>query len=149
MGRGRSSRFYQNLVKDKKIAVQSACMSGFPGDKFPSLILIFAVPAAGKTSAECQAAIEEEIEKIKKESVTEDELTKFKRSTIKGLLGQMKSNPQMAALLTYGDVVLGGYGKALDQVEEYKAITAEDVKRVANQYFVKTHRTIGEIIPEK
>jgi predicted Zn-dependent peptidase len=61
----------------------------------------------------------------------------------------MKSNPQMASLLTYGDVVLGGYGKALDQVEEYKAITAEDVKRVANQYFVKTHRTIGEIIPEK
>jgi len=149
MGRGRSSRLYQNLVKDKKIAIQSACMSGFPGDKFPNLIVIFAVPAAGKTSAECQAAIEEEIEKIKKESVTEDELTKFKRSTIKGLLGQMKSNPQMASLLTYGDVVLGGYGKALDQVEEYKAITAEDVKRVANQYFVKTHRTIGEIIPEK
>jgi predicted Zn-dependent peptidase len=149
MGRGRSSRLYQSLVKDKKVAVQVVCQSGFPGDKFPNLIVMIAVPAAGKTSAECQAAIEEEIEKIKKESVTEDELTKFKRSTIKGLLGQMKSNPQMASLLTYGDVVLGGYGKALDQVEEYKAITAEDVKRVANQYFVKTHRTVGEIIPEK
>jgi predicted Zn-dependent peptidase len=149
MGRGRSSRLYENLVKEKKVAVQSSCMSGFPGDKFPNLILIITVPAAGKTSAECQAAIEEEIERIKKESVTEDELTKFKRSTIKNLLGQMKSNTQMASLLTYGDVVLGGYGKALDQVDEYRAITAEDVKRVANQYFVKTHRTIGELIPEK
>jgi len=149
VGRGRSSRLYQNLVKDKKIAIQASCMSGFPGDKFPNLIVFIAVSAQGKTSAECQAAIEEEIEKIKKESVTEEELTKFKRSTIKGLLGQMKSNTQMAAMLAYADVVLGGYEKVFDQIADYRAITAEDVKRVANQYLVKTNRTIGEIIPEK
>lgn len=149
IGRGRSSRLYQNLVKDKKIAIQAGCQSGFPGDKFPNLLFFFAVSAQGRTAAECQAAIEEETERIKKESVTEDELTKFKRTTIKGLLGQMKSNTQMAAMLTYADVVLGGYEKAFDQIEDYKAITADDVKRVANQYLVKTNRTIGEIIPEK
>ncbi|MGA2532700.1 MAG: pitrilysin family protein [Candidatus Aminicenantales bacterium] len=149
VGRGRSSRLYQALVKDKKLAIQTSCMNGFPGDKFPNLVVFYAISAQGKTSAECQAAIEEEIEKIKKESVTEDELTKFKRSTIKGLLGQMKSNPRMAAMLTYADVVLGGYEKAFDQIEDYKAITAEDVKRVANTYLVKTNRTVGEIIPEK
>jgi len=149
LGQGRSSRFYTTLVKDRKIAVAAQSFSGFPGDKFPNLIAFMVIPAAGKTSAECQAAIEDEIEKIKKESVTEDELTKFKRSTIKSLLNQMSSNPQMAELLTYADVVLGGYGKALDQVDEIKALTAEDVKRVANQYLVKNNRTIGEIVPEK
>jgi predicted Zn-dependent peptidase len=149
IGRGRSSRFYQSLVKDKKIAIQAMSMSGFPGEKFPNLIVFIAVPAAGKNSAECLTAIDEEIEKFKKESVTEDELTKFKRSTIKSLLGQMKSNTQMAALLTYADVVLGGYEKGFDQIEQYKAITAEDVKRVANQYLLKKNRTIGEIVPEK
>jgi predicted Zn-dependent peptidase len=149
MGRGRSSRLYENLVKTKRIAIQASCMSGFPGDKFPNLIAFIAVPSQGKTSAECRAAIEEEIERIQKDPVTEDELTKFKRSTIKSLLGQMKSNTQMAALLTYGDVVLGGYGKVFDQIDEYKAITADDVKRVAGQYLVKTRRTIGEITPEK
>ena len=149
VGQGRSSRLYQTLVKDKKVAIQAGCMNGFPGDKFPNLVVFYAISAQGKTSAECQAAIEEEIEKIQKESVTEDELTKFKRSTIKGLLGQMKSNPRMAAMLTYADVVLGGYEKAFDQIEDYKAITAEDVKRVANTYLVKTKRTIGEILPEK
>ncbi len=149
IGQGRSSRLYQTLVKDKKIAVQASCSSGFPGDKFPSLIFFFAVPAAGKTSVECLVLIEGETEKIKKESVTEDELTKFKRSTIKGLLNQMRSNTQMAALLTYADVVLGGYGRVFDQVDEIRALTAADVKRVANQYLVSTNRTIGEIIPEK
>ncbi len=149
LGRGRSSRLYQSLIKEKKTAVQAICQSGYPGDKFSNLIVCYAVSAQGKTSAECLAAIEEELEKIKKESVTEDELTKFKRATVKDLLGQMKSNTQMAALLTYADVVLGGYGELFDQVDKIKAITADDVKRVANQYLVKTNRTIGEIIPEK
>jgi predicted Zn-dependent peptidase len=149
LGQGRSSRLYTTLVKDKKIAVMAQSFSGFPGDKFPNLIAFMVMPAAGKTSAECQAALEDEIEKIKKESVTEDELTKFKRGTIKGLLDQMTSNSQMAALLTYADVVLGGYEKALEQIDQIRALTAPDVKRVANQYLVKTNRTIGEIIPEK
>jgi len=107
------------------------------------------MPAAGKTAAECQVAIEEELEKIKKDSVTEDELTKFKRTTIKSALAQLRSNSNMAALLTYADVVLGDYGKAFDQIDEIKALTAEDVKRAANQYLVKNNRTIGEIVPEK
>jgi predicted Zn-dependent peptidase len=149
LGRGRSSRLYQDLVKEKKIAIQATSMSGFPGDKFPNLIVVMAVPAAGKNSTECLAAIDEEVEKIKKESITEDELTKFKRSTIKSLLSQMRSNPQMASLLTYSDVVLGGYEKVFDQIDQYKALNADDVKRVANQYLIKNSRTVGEIVPEK
>jgi predicted Zn-dependent peptidase len=149
IGRGRSSRLYENLVKQRKIAIQASCMSGFPGDKFPSLIFFFALSAQGKTSAECQAAIEEEIERIKKESVTEDELTKFKRTTVKSLLAQMRSNTQMASMLTYADVVLGSTDEAFNQIDKVRAITAEDVRRVANQYLVKTNRTIGEVIPEK
>jgi predicted Zn-dependent peptidase len=149
LGQGRSSRLYTTLVKDKKLAAMVQAMSGFPSDKFPNLFAVIVMPAAGKTSAECQAAIEEELEKIKKDAVTEDELTKFKRSSIKSALTQLRSNPNMAALLTYADVVLGDYGKAFDQIDEIKALTAEDIKRVANQYLVKINRTIGEIVPEK
>ncbi len=149
LGQGRSSRLFTALVKEKKVAVSASASTGFPGDKFPNLFVFFAVAAAGKTSADCQAAIEEEIERIKKESVTEDELTKFKRRSIKNLLDQMTNNASMAALLTYSDVVLGGYGKLFDQIDEIKALTAEDIRRVANQYLVNKNRTIGEIIPEQ
>ncbi|HVP90657.1 MAG TPA: pitrilysin family protein [Terriglobales bacterium] len=149
IGQGRSSRLYQSLVKEKKLAMQAGCQSGFPGDKFPNLIFFYAIPAQGRTSAECLAAIEEEVEKVKKDSVTEDELTKFKRTTVKGLIDQMTSNPQMAAMLTYADVVLGGTDEAFAQVDRVKALTPDDVKRVANRYLVRTNRTIGEIVPEK
>jgi predicted Zn-dependent peptidase len=149
LGEGRSSRLYKVLVKEKKAAVEVMGFNGFPGEKFPNLIAFYAVPARGRTSAECLELIDEEIEKVKKESVTPEELTKFKRSGVKSILGQMKSNSNMAALLTGADVVLGDWRQAFDQVDEIKAITAEDVKRVANTYLIKKHRTIGEIIPEK
>lgn len=149
LGQGRSSRIYQVLVKEKKVAVAAFSFFGFPGDKFSSLIALYAVPARDHTSAECLELIDQEIEKIKQESVTPEELTKFKRSSIKRFLDQMKSNARMAALLTYADVVLGDWNLLFDQVEEINAITAEDVRRVANMYLVKKHRTVGEIIPEK
>jgi predicted Zn-dependent peptidase len=149
LGQGQSSRLSTALVKDKKVAAKLLAQSGFPGDKFLNLFTVIVMPAAGKTAAECLAAIEEEIETIKKDSVTEDELTKFKRSSIKSALDKLSSNRYMAALLTYADVVLGDYGKAFDQIDEIKALKAEDIKRVANQYLVKNNRTIGEIVPEK
>lgn len=149
LGQGRSSRLYQVLVKEKKVAVMTMGRSGFPGDKFTNLFAFYTLPSSGHTSAECLELIDEEIEKIKKESVSPEELTKFKRNAVKNLLNQMKSNARMAALLTYADVVLGEWKLLFDQIEEIKAITAEDVKRVANTYLVRKHRTVGEIIPEE
>jgi predicted Zn-dependent peptidase len=149
LGQGRSSRLYSALVKTKKIAVAANARTGFPGDKFPHLFFLLAVPAAGKTTAECLAAIEEEIETIRRDSVTEEELDKFKRGTVKSLYSQMSDNSNLAALLTYADVVLGGFDKLFDQVEAIKAVTADHVKRVAATYLVNTNRTIGEIVPEK
>jgi len=70
------------------------------------------------------------------------------RVAIKNLLDQMTNNASMAALLTYAEVILGGYQKLFNQIDEIKALTAEDIRRVANKYLVKNNRTIGEIIPE-
>lgn len=149
IGQGRSSRLYELLVKEKKVAVASTSFNGFPGEKFPNLIAFYVVPASGHTSAECLELIDGEIEKIKMESVSPDDLTKFKRNTVKRLITQMKSNGSMASQLTYADIVLGDWALLFDQVGKIQAITAEDVKRVAGTYLIKKHRTVGEIIPEK
>ncbi|MGB8951166.1 MAG: pitrilysin family protein [Candidatus Aminicenantales bacterium] len=149
LGQGRSSRLNEVLVKEKKVAVVVMSLFGFPGNKFPNLIAFIAVPSAGHTSAECLTLIEQEIEKIRKEPVTEDELSKYKRGAVKGIINQMKSNANMAALLTHADIVLGGFENALDQVAKINSVTAEDVQRAANAYLLIKHRTIGEIIPEK
>ncbi len=149
MGQGRSSRLYRILVKEKKVAVNVSSLCGYPGDKYPNLIAFFAVPTRGHTSEECLELINKEIEKIKNESVSVEELKKFKRTSVKSIIDQMKSNSRMAALLTYAEVVLGGPEKIFNQIKEINAITADDIKQVATKYLVKKHRTIGEIVPEK
>ena len=55
----------------------------------------------------------------------------------------------MAAILTYADVVLGDWKLTFEQVKEIQSITADDVKRVANEYLVKKSRTVGEIVYAK
>ncbi|NOZ56946.1 MAG: insulinase family protein, partial [Calditrichaeota bacterium] len=45
LGRGRTSRLYRSLVKDKKVAVQASVFSGLTGDKYPGLITFYAFPA--------------------------------------------------------------------------------------------------------
>jgi predicted Zn-dependent peptidase len=148
LGQGRSSRLHETLVKDKKVCIQCGVFNGFPGDKYPNLMAFLAVPSQGHTSEECLELIDEEITKIKDESVTAEELTKFQRGSVKALLSQMKSNGNMARLLTYADVVLGDWQQLFDQVEQIQAVSVEDVKRVANAYLNKNHRTIGEVVPE-
>ena len=49
---GRTSRFYRSLVRDMQIAVDAQASSGFPGDKYPNLFFISAVPSRGHTPDE-------------------------------------------------------------------------------------------------
>jgi predicted Zn-dependent peptidase len=148
IGQGRSSWLYKILVKDKKIAIQTGAFNGFPGDKYPNLCAFYAVPAKDHTSEECLKVINEQIERIKTESVSTEELTKYKRSVKKGLIGSMKSNSSMASLLANAEAVAGSWEKLFDQLDEVEAVSAEDVQRVAEKYLNCTNRTVGEIIPD-
>ena len=149
IGQGRSSRLYELLVKEKKIAVQTGSFNGFPGSKYPNLIAFYGISTPGHTSDECLELIDREIENIKQESVSAKELRKFKRSTVKGLIEGMKSNADMAFQLTYHDVVPGDWRLLFDGIARVEALTAEDIKRVARRYLTAENRTVGEVIPEQ
>ena len=136
-------------MKKEKVAAQVGGFNGFPGDKYPNLILFLAVPSKDKTAAQSLELMEKEIEKIKKEPVTAQELAKYKQMSKKALIGQLKSNGRLAAQLTAYDVVQGDWRLLFDELANIDRITAADIQRVANTYLVTTNRTVGEIVPEK
>jgi len=149
LGQGRSSRLYTSLVKEKKIAAAAGSMSAWPGNKYSCLFAVYAVPAKDHTSEECLEAIDAEIEKLRTELATEEEMSKYKRGTKKNLLDGMKANNSMARLLTNYDVLTGDWRNLFDEIDRVESVTAEDVRRIAQEYLVRKHRTIGEIIPEE
>jgi predicted Zn-dependent peptidase len=143
VGIGRTSRLHKSLVKDKKIAVAASGFPNFPGNKYPGLFLFFAVPAKGFTPQECELAIYEEIEKLKTEPVTEEELEKAKTRSKAGLIRQLDSNNGLAAQIAYYQVITGDWRNLFKELDKIEQVTAEDIQRVVKQCFSSNNRTVG------
>jgi len=144
---GRTSRLYRSLVRDKKIAAQVGVFNGFPGDKYPNLILFFAIPSPGHSNEEVQAAIREEIAKISREPITDDELKMVKTRAKAELIRGLDSNPEIASKLAEYQTLFGDWRELFRQVERIDKITKEDIMRVAQATFVPSNRTVAMIVP--
>jgi len=145
VGTGRTSRLYKSLVKEKKIAVAASGFPGLPGNKYPGLFLFYAVPARGHTNQECEEAIYAEIDKLRTELVSPEELEKAKTRSRASLIRQLASNSGLAAQLTFFEVVTGDWRNLFRQLDDIEKVTAEDIQRVAKEYFVTKNRTVGVI----
>jgi predicted Zn-dependent peptidase len=145
MGVGRTSRLYKSLVKEKKIAVAASGFQGWPGNKYAGLFLFYAVPARGHTNQECEQAIYAQIEKLKTEPVSAEELQKAKTRSRAGLIRQLDSNSGLAAQLTFYEVVGGDWRNMFRQLDKIDRVKAEDIQHVARKYFTTKNRTVGLI----
>ncbi|MBI4483054.1 MAG: insulinase family protein [Acidobacteria bacterium] len=146
---GRSSRLYKSLVKEKKIAAAAGGFPDFPGVKYPGLFLFFSVPVPGQSNDANEKAIEEEIERLKKEPVSEAELKKVKNQARARLIRQLQSNSGMASQLAFYQAVTGDWRNLFRQLEDIDKVTADDVQRVVQEYFTRKNRTVGYLIPER
>jgi predicted Zn-dependent peptidase len=142
---GRTSRLYRSLVRDKKIAAGAGAFNGFPGTKYPTLIVMRAVPTPGHTNAEVQTAIREQLERLKTEPITDDELKMVKTRAKAGLIRSLDDNSGIASNLAFFQARYGDWREMFRTVERVDKVTKDDVMRVANATFVPTNRTVGMI----
>jgi predicted Zn-dependent peptidase len=145
MSNGRTSRLYRALVRDKKIAADAAGFSGFPGTKFAHLFAFYAVPVPPHTPDELRKAIHEEIERLKTQDVSDEELKMVKTRAKAGLIRGLANNEGMASQLAVYQARYGDWRELFRQVDRIDKVTKADIRRVANRTFVDTNRTIGII----
>jgi predicted Zn-dependent peptidase len=144
---GRSSRLDRSLVQEQKVAVQAGGFSGFPGQKYPNLFLFLAVTAPGKTNEEAEKAMNAEIEKLKNEPVSQEELDGVKARYRAGLISQFKSNQSMAGELAEWQVLTGDWHNLFKFLDKINAVTPADIQRVAKATFTAGNKTVGVIEP--
>ena len=142
---GRTSRLYKSLVRDQKIAAAAQGFNGFPGEKYPNLFTLIAVPTPGHTPDEMQTAIRKEIERIKTEDVPAEELASVKTRVKAGLIRQLSGNSGLAMQLASYQTLYGDWRELFREVERIDKVTAADVKRVANETFTEKNRTVAKI----
>lgn len=149
LGRGRTSLLYKNLVKEKKIATYVYASSSLPGDKYSTLFFISVVPAPGHTAKECELAVYKEIEKLKKEPISKEELNKIIARAKADIFRYLDSDLFTALLLAYYEDIYGDYRELFRYIEKLEKVTPQDIQKVANKLFVKDNRVVGSIVTLK
>jgi len=139
---GRTSRLYQRLVTDDRSATGVSATTG-PGNRFPQLFQIDAVPRSPYTTAELEAAIYEEIGRLAADGPTDSELERVRNQIAAGNVRRISSNLGLAFQLAGSEALEGDWRATFRASEELRAVTADDVRRVAAEYLVERNRTVA------
>ena len=145
MSNGRTSRLYRALVRDKQIASDSAGFTGLPGTKYPQLFAFYAFPIPGHKPQEMGDAIHAEIERLKKEDISDEELKMIKTRAKANLIRSLGSNEGLASDLGLYQARYDDWRELFRSVERIEKVSKADIRRVANQTFTPENRTVGII----
>jgi len=142
---GRTGRLYRSLVRDQKIAQSAEGFSGFPGYKYPGLYTFFARPLPGHTNDELREAIHKELERLKNEDVTDEELAQFKTRNRADTLRGLADNDGLAHELAEYQTRFGDWRQLFRELDQADKVSKADIRRVANKIFVESNRTSARI----
>ncbi len=143
---GRTSRLYQTLVEDEQVALDIGSANGFPGDSYPTLMLLYGLTAPNHTVDEVEALLNQELEKLTTEFVSPEELDRIKTQARAGVLRSLSSNRGMASLLAEYEAKTGDWRNLFNQVNAIESVSQADVLRVAQETFRPENLTVGRIL---
>jgi len=144
---GESARFSRSLVRGQQIA-SSAGASYDAVARAPSQFLLDATPANGKSIADVETALLAEIEKIKSEPITQQELDRVKAQVTASDVYQRDSMFYQG--MEIGTLVMSGLDYRIgDQyVDRINAVTARQVQDVARRYLTRENMTVAVLEPQ-
>jgi len=143
---GVTSRLYGTLVRDKRLAASVLSDTNYPGVRAPNLFVIAATPLAPHTTAEVEAAIYDELDRLKSEPISTKEFERVLNGLDADLVRSWRSNSGLASQLAFHQTVAGTWRYVLSARDRIAAVTPADVQRVASQYLTKANRTVGVLV---
>ncbi|KIM10750.1 MAG: protease [Sulfuricurvum sp. PC08-66] len=131
---GKTGRLYQRIVDEKQLANQ---IYGYNMELLdPGLFIIIAVCNAGVDATIVEAEIWKELEKLKKKALKEAELAKVKRNIHSDFVFAFESASNVSDFI--GSYFVKGNPAIIDTIEaKMQAVSAQDIQRVAQTYFVE------------
>jgi predicted Zn-dependent peptidase len=140
---GRTGVLYRSLVEDKQVAVDVEAADTFPDGKYPNLFLFFVEPALGHTIEENEKALDEALGAFEAQKVDAETLMRVKTKARADVIRRLDNNSGLASLLTANYAAYGDWRKLFTSLDDLNKVTADDVQRVARQYFVTPSRTVA------
>ena len=143
---GRAARLHRRLVQEQRLALDADADYSY-GSLDPNLFWLSGRPARGVSVEALERALLEELERVKTEPVTDEELERAKNQIEASFVWGQDSIYSRASAL--GRFELMSSWQLLDQfVPLIRAVTAADLQRVARAYFPPDRKTVGILLPE-
>ena len=143
LGEGRTGRLYQALVETE---LASSVDAGAPSLRDPFLFYVTATARPGVSAPKLEAAMLDEIERIKTAPITAEELARATRRIESSFAYQTESVTAQARELGYWAMV-ADWRYLTTYMDRIRALTPEAVQTVANRYFLADKRTVGHFVP--
>ncbi len=143
---GESSRFTKEIKDKQQKAVQVASVPFALED--PGLFVAFGLCNVGGKAEELEAALDAEIEKVKKDLVTETEFQKLKNQVESDFVTRNSTVAGIGESLANYSVYFGDANLINTELQRYMKVTRDDFKRVANKYLTKENRVVLYYLPK-
>jgi len=146
LGGGRSSRFYEAIVRQQQAAVN---INAFAGEsRGPRLLRIVATPAPGKSAEAVEKAIYDEVEKLKVGPIEPWELDKIRSAARRSFVSGLQSSLNRAVNLAEFALYVNDPGQINTRWDRIDKLNAADVQKVARQYLTKENRSVIVTTPK-
>jgi len=143
---GRASRLYRYLVYERRLALEAGGdYSYFSID--PNLFWFWATAMPGQTPETLEKELLAQVERLKTEPVTDEELRRAKNQIEAAFVFQEDSIHRRASLLARFEVI-GGYAQKDQFLAKIRAVTAADLVRVAGSWFPEDKKNVGILLPK-
>jgi len=143
-----AARLNQRLVRESKLAIDASAGYDLMSRGRQSVFAMDATPSEGKTVADVEAALIEQIENIKKSGVTTEELERVKAGVIAADV--YKRDSMFYQGMQIGTIETIGFSWKIleDYPKKLRAVTPEQVQAVAKKYLLKDNMTIATLDPQ-
>ncbi len=139
---GRTGLLYKELVQEKKIALAAQARATFPDGRYPNLFVFSLAPSVGHTVDEDLKALDDLLGRFKARRVDAETLARVKTKARAGVIRRLDNNAGLARMLATYYASFGDWRKLFTSIDNLNQVTADDVQRVARQYFVLPSRTV-------
>lgn len=143
---GKTSRLYKRMVDDDKIALQVLAFARSMEDY--GTYLIAGLPLGDNSLENLAAVMDEEIEKLKTELISEKEYQKLQNTFENRFVNSNSSVQGIASSLATYHVLYGDVSLINNEIDIYKSITREEIMEVANKYLQENKRLEMDYLPE-
>ena len=142
---GESSRLPERLVRHDHLAIAAGGVTESLED--PGLFIVYAAHLPNKDGAQVQAALSEEIARVRDKPIEPAELDRAKNQLAASFVFGLETVDGVATRLGESQYVEGDWRRFIEGAKRYLVVTAADVQRVARKYLVDTNLTRVTLVP--